>query len=124
MSEPTQKITCVKNIWLRQMTFTKAGDANQGHAHTYDHVTLLAHGSVRVVVDCVATEFRAPQMIYIKQGKVHYIEALEDGTVAYCVHALRDAETQDILDADQIPIGVDARATHDVVPLAVSNNQY
>jgi hypothetical protein len=48
------------------------------------------------------------QMIFIKAGKSHYIEALEDGTVAYCVHALRDKDTADILDPNQIPDGVDA----------------
>jgi quercetin dioxygenase-like cupin family protein len=120
MNEPTQKITCVKNLWLRQMVFAKAGDANQGHAHTYDHVTLLAHGSVRVVVDGKASEFRAPQMIYIQEGKVHHIEALEDGTIAYCVHALRDSETHDILDPDQVPLGVDARTVCNVAPLTIS----
>ena len=54
------------------------------------------------------TDFKAPQMIYVQAGKSHFIEALEDGTVAYCVHALRDANTEEIIDPDQIPLGVDA----------------
>lgn len=105
---PEQKITCVKNLWTRQMFFAKAGDANEGHVHNYDHITLLAHGSVRVHVDDKTTDFKAPHMIYIQAGKSHFIEALEDGTVAYCVHALRDANTEEIIDPDQIPLGVDA----------------
>lgn len=88
------------------MYFQKAGDANEGHVHNYDHITLLAYGSVRVHVDGNTTEFKAPHMIYIKAGKSHYIEALEDGTVAYCVHALRDKDTEDVLDPDQIPLGI------------------
>lgn len=119
MSEPVHKMTCVKNLWLRQMVFVKAGDADAGHAHTYDHLTLLAYGSVRVVVEGKETEFRAPHMIYIQAGKVHHIEALEDGTITYCVHALRDSETHDILDPDQVPLGIDARSVCQVDPLIV-----
>ena len=105
------RFTCVSNLWLRQMVFEKAGDANEGHEHNYDHVTLLAHGSVRVHVEGKQKDFTAPQMIYIQKGKSHFIEALEDGTIAYCVHALRDKDTADIIDQDQVPFGVDVFAT-------------
>jgi len=108
MAYPETKITCATNLWLRQMHFVKAGDANEGHVHNYDHMTLLATGSVAVHVNGQATNFTAPHMIFIQAGKSHYIEALEDGTVAYCVHALRDKDTEEILDPDQIPKGVDA----------------
>ena len=110
MSYPETKITAAANLWLRQMHFAKAGDANEGHVHNYDHLTLLAHGSVRVHVEEQSTEFKAPHMIFIKAGKSHFIEALEDGTIAYCVHALRNKESaeSEILDPDQIPAGIDA----------------
>jgi hypothetical protein len=104
MAYPDTKITCIKNLWTRQMFFAKAGDANEGHVHNYDHTTLLAY-------------FKAPHMIFIKAGKSHFIEALEDGTVAYCVHALRDKDSEDILDADQVPAGVDAFASGMAKPL-------
>lgn len=107
MAYPQTKMTCVKNLWTRQMFFAKAGDANEGHVHTYDHTTLLAYGSVRIHVNGQPTDFKAPQMIYIQAGKSHFIEALEDGTVAYCVHALRDKDTEELIDPDQIPFGVD-----------------
>jgi len=108
MSYPENKYTCAGNLWLRQMHFTKAGDRNEGHVHNYNHLTLLAHGSVRVTVEGKATEFKAPQMIFIIRGKSHFIEALEDNTIAYCVHALRDKDTEEILSPDQIPEGVNA----------------
>ena len=108
MAYPDTKMSCVKNLWTRQMYFAKAGDANEGHVHNYDHITLLAHGSVKVHVEGNTTEFKAPHMIYIQAGKSHFIEALEDGTVAYCVHALREKGTEDIIDPDQVPMGVDA----------------
>lgn len=117
MSLPENKYTCAGNLWLRQMHFAKAGDANEGHVHNYDHLTLLAHGSVRVHVDGKQTDFKAPQMVFITRGKSHYIEALEDNTIAYCVHALRDKDTAEILDPDQIPEGVNAFATGMAAPL-------
>jgi quercetin dioxygenase-like cupin family protein len=110
MALPENRFTCVSNLWLRQMVFKKAGDANEGHEHNYDHVTLLTTGSVRVHVEGKTTDFTAPQMIYIKQGKSHFIEALEDNTIAFCVHALRDKDTADVIAQDQIPLGVDALA--------------
>ena len=117
MGYPNTRITVATNLWLRQMHFEKAGDANEGHVHNYDHMTLLAHGSVKVHVDDKTTEFKAPHMIFIQAGKSHYIEALEDGTVAYCVHALRDKDTAEILDPDQIPAGVDALSAGLTKPL-------
>lgn len=107
MSYPDTKITCVSNLWLRQMHFVKAGDRNEGHVHNFDHITLLAKGSVRVDVDGNLTEFSAPHMIYIAKGKNHYLTALEDDTLAYCVHALRHGEREeDILDPEMIPDGI------------------
>jgi quercetin dioxygenase-like cupin family protein len=110
MAYPETCITCASNLWLRQMHFVKAGDANEGHVHNYDHMTLLAYGSVRVHVDGNTTDFKAPHSIFITKGKSHFIEALEDGTIAYCVHALRDKNTEEILDPDQIPKGIDVFA--------------
>lgn len=112
MSYPDTKMTCVSNLWLRQMHFTKAGDRNEGHVHNFDHVTLLAKGSVEVDVEGQKTIFAAPHMIYIAKGKRHFLTALEDGTVAYCVHALRTGEREeDILDPSMIPAGVDSPLT-------------
>ena len=117
MALPENRFTCVSNLWLRQMVFKKAGDANEGHEHNYDHVTLLTTGSVRVNVEGQTSDFTAPQMIYIKQGKKHFIEALEDNTIAFCVHALRDKDTADILDPSQVPLGVDALISGMAKPL-------
>jgi quercetin dioxygenase-like cupin family protein len=117
MSYPETRITCASNLWLRQMHFAKAGDANEGHIHNYDHMTLLAYGSVRVHVNGNTTDFKAPHSIFIVKGKSHFIEALEDNTVAYCVHALHDKDTEEILDPAQVPAGVDAFKTGLAKPL-------
>ena len=95
------------------MLFKEIGDKNEPHVHNFDHMTLLAHGSVKVTVDGVASEFKAPFVIWVAKGKKHYIEALEPNSVAYCVHALRNKESKEseILDISQIPLGVDAVST-------------
>lgn len=107
MNEPKISIGCVANLFSRQMHFEKAGDVEQGHTHPFDHLTLLAAGSLRVTVEGKTTEFKAPHMIYVKAEHTHELAALEDHTVAYCIHALRgDNKTGDILDPAMIPVGV------------------
>jgi quercetin dioxygenase-like cupin family protein len=100
------KIGCVANLFSRMMHFRKAGDIEVGHKHQFDHLTLLAKGKLKVTVEGVVTDFTAPNMIYIHKDKIHELEALTDETVAYCIHALRDKETNDILDPSMIPNGV------------------
>lgn len=106
MKQPNITIGCVANLYSRMMHFGKVGDIEFGHAHQFDHLTLLASGALRVIVEGKATEFKAPHMIYIHKDKHHELVALEDNTVAYCIHALRDPETSDILDPSMIPEGV------------------
>jgi quercetin dioxygenase-like cupin family protein len=89
------------------MHFKAAGDIELGHTHPFDHLTLLASGSVELEVDGVVTQFSAPHMIYIKAEKDHKLVALEADTVAYCIHALRFGDkVEDIIDPDTIPKGV------------------
>lgn len=103
---PEIKLGCVANLYSRMMHFKKAGDIEVGHTHQFDHLTLLAKGKLKVTVEGVVTEFTAPHMIYIHKDKVHELVALTDDTVAYCIHALRDKENNEILDPSMIPAGV------------------
>ena len=107
---PIVSIGCISNVYVRQMNFKKAGDKNNPHLHHHDHTTLLASGSVECSVNGTTTIFNAPIMIYITKDKLHFFTALEDSTVAYCVHAIRDAKgdsDNDIINPSSIPIGVD-----------------
>jgi quercetin dioxygenase-like cupin family protein len=88
------------------MRFEKAGDIEIGHTHQFDHLTLLAKGKLKVTVEGVPSVFTAPHMIYIHKDKIHELEALTDETVAYCIHALRDKDNNEILDPSMIPAGV------------------
>lgn len=104
MNQPNPKISIVANTWVKQMHFEKAGDINPGHKHTFDHQTLLAKGKVKVLVGTKETEFTAPTIIFIRAGWEHTITAMEDDTVCYCIHAIRDGERiEDIVDPDSIP---------------------
>lgn len=106
MSQPIVHVGCVANLFSRMMRFEKVGDIEVGHTHQFDHLTLLAKGKLKVTVEGVSTEFTAPHMIYIHKDKVHELEALTDETVAYCIHALRDKDSGEILDPSMIPEGV------------------
>lgn len=108
MNSPEVNIGCVANLYSRMMHFHKAGDVETGHTHQFDHLTLLAKGRLKVTVEGAVSEFIAPQMIYIRAGKVHELVALTDNTVAYCIHALRTDEG-DIIDPNMVPEGVDIR---------------
>jgi quercetin dioxygenase-like cupin family protein len=112
MSHPEVNLGCVANLFSRQMHFKKVGDMEMGHTHPFDHLTLLAAGSLKVTVEGKESVFKAPHMIYIHKDKVHELVALEDNTVAFCIHALRDGNgVDDILDPAMIPEGVNPLTT-------------
>jgi hypothetical protein len=101
------KVGCVSNLYSRMMHFKNAGDTEHNHTHSFDHLTLLAAGSVKCVVDGKETIFKAPHMIFIHKDKMHAFTALEDNTVAYCIHPMRIGERiEDIVDPSMIPNGV------------------
>lgn len=81
------------NIWVRQNNLLLKGDFNSSHKHAYDHVTLLAQGSVEVSVDGEAPKkFHAPTFIVIRKECKHQFKALTDDVVYYCVFALRNKD--------------------------------
>lgn len=96
----------VGNIWVRQNILEKAGQSNQGHKHKFDHVSLLTSGKVSVDVEGYQPkEFTAPTFIVIKKEHNHKFTALQDGTVWYCVFAMRDIDgnVTDIYGSDNSP---------------------
>jgi quercetin dioxygenase-like cupin family protein len=93
------------NVWVRSHYLHKKGYTNDGgHTHNFDHVTLLATGSVLVEVDGYEPkEFIAPTFITIEKNHHHKFTALEDGVVYYCVFAMRDEDGQVIVDEENMP---------------------
>lgn len=107
---PDVKISCISNVYTRMMHFKSKNIVEIGHKHFYDHSMLLATGSVSIKMYdpdlkefLPEVKFTAPATIFIKKGMVHQIESLEDNTIAYCVHALRD-ETENIIDPSMFPV--------------------
>jgi len=95
------------NVWVRSHTYRKAGDINGGgHYHHFNHVTLLAKGSIKVEIEgCEPKRYNSPTFVIIDKDKKHKITALEDDTVYYCVFALRDVDgdVTDIYSGDNNP---------------------
>lgn len=65
------------------------------HKHEYDHLSILASGTVELLVDGVRSELTGPACLTIKAGKHHGVKALTD-VVWYCIHAT------DCADADEV----------------------
>lgn len=91
------------DVFIKQMFIAKAGTIIPQHSHKYDHISMLATGSVRVWADGkLVGDHVAPAGIDIKAGVKHAFLALEDKTVIYCVHRLHKAERVEILEEHQI----------------------
>ena len=108
MNGPVVSINCVSNVFIKQMNFQFAGDKEEGHAHLFDHVTLLASGKIRLTALGKSTDFTAPHHIFIKAGVVHELEALEDNTVVHCIHGIREKDCEDIVDPASLPVHMEA----------------
>ena len=106
MADPKIKIMCISNVYTRMMHFEKTGDVELGHAHDFDHGTLVSSGSVFVeILDPITKEsvsqktIEAPNFIFIEKNKLHRLTALSDDTVCACIHALRTND-EELLDPD------------------------
>ena len=105
MNQPEIKILSVSNVYCRLMNFLKKGDQELGHYHDYDHGTLLATGKLLVEKtnddgDVIYSRvFTAPSFIFIEKNNRHVLTALEDNTLATCIHALRTID-EDIIAPD------------------------
>lgn len=88
------------NVFIREMVFHHAGGEREGHAHNFDHTTYVVKGAIKVerlgadgaverIVQVTAGEHG---WILIRAGVRHRITALEDGTIAHCIYAHRDAQ--------------------------------
>jgi len=62
-----------------------AGHVLVQHAHKHDHLSILASGSVEMVVDGAKSVVHAPACLTIAAGKHHGVKSLAD-VVWYCVH--------------------------------------
>ena len=104
MSEPITDLKIVDNVFVKQHFFVNVGDTHEGHAHVFDHITLLATGKVLMKHDNGEQEFIAPHIIVTPKGIVHQFVALEANTSFYCIHAIRDGDTVDDIASQDITV--------------------
>ena len=84
--------------------FHRVGDTHEGHSHSFDHITLLANGSVNMVHDNGQAEYKAPHLIVTPKGIKHQFTALEPNTVFCCIHAIREKDDLDAVASPDITI--------------------
>lgn len=98
MSEaPKTDVKIVDNVFVKLHHFAEVGDTHNGHSHVFDHITLLANGSVKMVHDNGEAEFKAPHLIVTPKGIKHQFTALEPNTVFCCIHAIREKDELDAI---------------------------
>lgn len=97
MSSPLTDLKIVDNVFVKLHRFIEVGDTHEGHAHAFDHITLLASGSVKMVHDNGEAEYKAPHLIVTPKGIKHQFTALEPNTVFCCIHAIREKNELDAI---------------------------
>jgi quercetin dioxygenase-like cupin family protein len=85
----------VDNVFVKMMHLYDVGDTTEGHAHTFDHITLLAKGKVLMRAKGTEKEYTAPALIVTPKGVEHEFVATVPGTVLCCIHAIRDGDDVD-----------------------------
>ena len=111
------------NVYVKTMRFKESGFMYCGHHHTYDHVTLVASGKVRVKFGAVPEgnlpeeekEYTGSSMFVTRSYREHEITALEDNTIVCCIHAIRNIDGEII--THDIPSHID-NAKNKIGPMA------
>lgn len=92
-------------VFVKRWSFSKYDIAPQ-HSHTYDHLSMVATGSVRLSVDGeFVAVFRAPAGINIKAGHKHEFFILEDNTTIYCIHNISRTGEVDVAEEHDLTFG-------------------
>jgi quercetin dioxygenase-like cupin family protein len=82
------------NVYAKETRFS-AGSILVQHKHKYDHLSILASGSVELIVDDVKSIVHAPACLTIQANKHHGVKSLTD-VVWYCIHATDCTDTDEI----------------------------
>jgi len=88
-------IKIVDNVFVKMIPLNGIGDKVAGHAHTFDHITLLSIGSVHMKHDNGEATYVAPCLIVTPKGISHEFTNLVEYSVLSCIHAIRDGDDVD-----------------------------
>jgi len=82
-------------VYARQSTL-KAGSIVNKHSHTYNHLSILASGKVKLISDKGdAKILTGPCCIEVPANTQHAVEILEDA-IWFCIHATEFADVDDL----------------------------
>ena len=76
-------------------THIPAGHVLVQHKHKFSHLSILASGSIELMVDGERKIIHAPACLTIEADKHHGVKSLTD-VVWYCVHATACTDTDEI----------------------------
>ena len=76
-------------------TIIPAGMQLVQHAHKFEHLSILAQGTVEMIIDGCRRVVHAPACLTIQQNKHHGVKALTD-TVWFCVHSTDCTDSESI----------------------------
>lgn len=87
-----------KTMWVRD-AFTLVPQ----HSHCFDHLTVLAAGTVRAWIDCkLIGDFTAPHSFPIPTGTKHLFQSLVPSTMMICLHHTRNDGEIEIADEHEL----------------------
>lgn len=89
------EIRFVDNVFVKMIPLNGVGDKVGGHAHVFDHITLLSVGKVRMKHDNGEQIHTAPCLIVTPKGITHEFTNLVEQSILCCIHAIRNGDNLD-----------------------------
>lgn len=95
-------------VFIKQIHIKKKGTYIPQHSHSYEHVSMLARGSVQVWINgeldrrTACGTYKAPKPIMISAEKKHLFLALEDDTIIFCIHNISRTGEIEVREEHQI----------------------
>ena len=105
---PVVKIGLTKNVLVREILFQKSGDKEPTHNYAYDFNIITARGKIKVTRGHESGTINAPELTYVHAGVVDEIEAVEDDTLIFAIHILREEDGTYAM-PDNVPLNEDVK---------------
>lgn len=97
------EIKICDGIFVKSMEIARKYTMVPQHSHEYDHLSMLAKGSVRVWKDGeFLGDYIAPAGILITKHTKHEFLSLEDDTIVYCIHRLHGTDAVEVHEENAI----------------------
>lgn len=90
------------NVMIRPNCIALKGDVIFGHAHNFDHTTIVFKGAMllrevsgerrEIMLRAPSVGYSGPSHALVAGGVFHEIKALEDDTIFWCVYAHRNPQ--------------------------------